>query len=300
MYCVFGIGKHFLELLQLDFDKWFYLFLSTALTRLRSGTNSKVLSMGQKVAKITLKMTIKMVYLSVTHTCIRCFIGHYSGDLRQSTSSCPTDCHFSPVQDLWVFLATFHILLNTIPPRLLRRCRYIITSTISPMLLNVWSIQIGFTFLVLPFWCWLTWVVPDKIQEGRKTTVVCACLRACVHACVSACVCVLLDVMLLITASDSMIWVTFRDNYSYKVLLHRGTVWDKLTWCLECQCPVVRWIDPIKWVWVNLLSLASPRGRANRGSCPSTVSKVDPGISQKSLVSFQVQAGFFIHYEIIL
>jgi len=25
--------------------------------------------------------------------------------------------------------------------------------------------------LVLPFWCWLTWVVPDKIQEGHKTVV---------------------------------------------------------------------------------------------------------------------------------
>jgi len=23
--------------------------------------------------------------------------------------------------------------------------------------------------LVLPFWCWHTWVVPDNIQEGRKT-----------------------------------------------------------------------------------------------------------------------------------
>jgi len=29
--------------------------------------------------------------------------------------------------------------------------------------------QIGFTFLVLPFWCQLTRVVPDKIQEGCKT-----------------------------------------------------------------------------------------------------------------------------------
>jgi len=28
--------------------------------------------------------------------------------------------------------------------------------------------------LVLPFWCQLTRVVPDKIQEGRKT-VVCVC-----------------------------------------------------------------------------------------------------------------------------
>jgi len=28
-----------------------------------------------------------------------------------------------------------------------------------------------FTFLVLPFWCWLTWVVPDKMQEGCKKVV---------------------------------------------------------------------------------------------------------------------------------
>jgi len=38
-------------------------------------------------------------------------------------------------------------------------------------------IQIGFTFLVLPFWCWLTQVVPDKIQEGRKM-VVCVCVHS--------------------------------------------------------------------------------------------------------------------------
>jgi len=30
--------------------------------------------------------------------------------------------------------------------------------------------------LVLPFWCRLTRVVPDKIQDGRKT-VVCVCVR---------------------------------------------------------------------------------------------------------------------------
>jgi len=29
--------------------------------------------------------------------------------------------------------------------------------------------------LVLPFWCWLTRVVPDRIQQGRKT-VVCVCV----------------------------------------------------------------------------------------------------------------------------
>jgi len=47
-------------------------------------------------------------------------------------------------------------------------------------------------FLVLPSWCWLTWVVPDKIQEGHEMVVcVCVCVRAyvraCVHACVHAC-----------------------------------------------------------------------------------------------------------------
>jgi len=36
---------------------------------------------------------------------------------------------------------------------------------------------IGFTFLVLPFWCRLTRVVPDKIEEGRKMVVyVCVCV----------------------------------------------------------------------------------------------------------------------------
>jgi len=33
------------------------------------------------------------------------------------------------------------------------------------------ALQIGFTFLILPFWCRLTRVVPDKNQEGRQTVV---------------------------------------------------------------------------------------------------------------------------------
>jgi len=36
-----------------------------------------------------------------------------------------------------------------------------------------------FSFLVLPLWCQLTWVVPDKIQDGHKT-VVCVCMCVCV------------------------------------------------------------------------------------------------------------------------
>jgi len=39
---------------------------------------------------------------------------------------------------------------------------------------NHCKIQIGSTFLVLPFWYQLTQVVPDRIQESRKTVV-----RAC-------------------------------------------------------------------------------------------------------------------------
>jgi len=39
--------------------------------------------------------------------------------------------------------------------------------------------------LVLPFWYWLTWIVPDK---GPLSGCVCVC--ACVRACVRACVCV--------------------------------------------------------------------------------------------------------------
>ena len=41
--------------------------------------------------------------------------------------------------------------------------------------------------LVLPFWCWLPWVVLNKIQEGRSVCV-CVCVHACVHVFVSACV----------------------------------------------------------------------------------------------------------------
>jgi len=36
-------------------------------------------------------------------------------------------------------------------------------------------IHIGFTFLVLPHWCWLIQVVSDKIQEGCKM-VLCVCV----------------------------------------------------------------------------------------------------------------------------
>jgi len=40
------------------------------------------------------------------------------------------------------------------------------------------------TSLVLPFWCQLTQVVPDKIQEGRQMVVyVCACVCVCVCVC---------------------------------------------------------------------------------------------------------------------
>jgi len=47
-------------------------------------------------------------------------------------------------------------------------------------------LQIGFIFLVLPFWCQLIWVVLDKIQVGCKMVV---CVRVCVHVWVRACVC---------------------------------------------------------------------------------------------------------------
>jgi len=40
---------------------------------------------------------------------------------------------------------------------------------------KVKPIHIGFTFLVLPFWCRLTRVVQDRIQESRKM-VVCVCV----------------------------------------------------------------------------------------------------------------------------
>jgi len=40
--------------------------------------------------------------------------------------------------------------------------------------------------LVLSFWCWLTWVVPDKIQDGCKmVALVCVCVLGCARACVT-------------------------------------------------------------------------------------------------------------------
>ena len=37
--------------------------------------------------------------------------------------------------------------------------------------------------LVLPFWCELTTVVPDKIQRAVKWLCVCVCMHACMCAC---------------------------------------------------------------------------------------------------------------------
>jgi len=68
--------------------------------------------------------------------------------------------------------------------------------------------------LVLPFWCLLTWVVPDRIQEGRKMVCVCVCVRACMHACV----CVLSHFMLLVGLSAAA--VSF-----YCLLLLLQAVW---------------------------------------------------------------------------
>jgi len=63
--------------------------------------------------------------------------------------------------------------------------------------------------LVLPSWCWLTWVVLDKIQEGRKMVV-------CVYICfISICI-----VTIWFWAGLSM-WVQ--------------TVWTRLHWC-HCFC----------------------------------------------------------------
>jgi len=45
-------------------------------------------------------------------------------------------------------------------------------------------VQLSCTFTVLPFWCRLTRVVPDKIQEGCKWWCVCACAR--VRVCYSS------------------------------------------------------------------------------------------------------------------
>jgi len=52
------------------------------------------------------------------------------------------------------------------------RCRFASAQLMPPPLTISCSRKSG---LVLPFWCWLTRVVPDKIQEGRKT-VVCLCV----------------------------------------------------------------------------------------------------------------------------
>jgi len=37
----------------------------------------------------------------------------------------------------------------------------------------------GKSRLVLPFWCRLTWVVLDRIQEGLKMVCVCVCVCVC-------------------------------------------------------------------------------------------------------------------------
>jgi len=42
--------------------------------------------------------------------------------------------------------------------------------------------------IVITFWYWLTWVVPDK---GLLNVCVCVCVRACVCACLCVSVCVI-------------------------------------------------------------------------------------------------------------
>jgi len=52
--------------------------------------------------------------------------------------------------------------------------------------LSLASVKSG---LVLPFWYWLTWVVPEKGPlNGCVCVCVCVCVCACVRACVRACV----------------------------------------------------------------------------------------------------------------
>ena len=70
------------------------------------------------------------------------------------------------------------------------RCRFAygpVDATVTHYLLLQY-IQIGFTFLVLPFWYRLTRVVPDIIHKSRKVYVhecVYACMRACMRFCIS-------------------------------------------------------------------------------------------------------------------
>jgi len=69
------------------------------------------------------------------------------------------------VEPTWAFRLVFGLSLWSQP-------RTDPKSEVIHSLVLQWT-QIGFTFLVLPFWCWLTWVVPDRIQEGSKTVCVC-------------------------------------------------------------------------------------------------------------------------------
>ena len=39
--------------------------------------------------------------------------------------------------------------------------------------------------LVLPFWYWLTWVVPEKGPLNSVRVCVYVCVRACVRACIA-------------------------------------------------------------------------------------------------------------------
>jgi len=78
-------------------------------------------------------------------------------------------CAFSAVM-LLVGRQEGHMACNKLSYVSGSRCRFCIW----PRWCHCHSIQIGFTFLVSPFWCRITLVVLDKIQDGRKT-VVCVC-----------------------------------------------------------------------------------------------------------------------------
>ena len=62
-----------------------------------------------------------------------------------------------------------------------------------------------FIFLVLPFWCRLTRVVPERIQEGSKT-VVCMCMCMCV--------CLLCGILMIFSA---VCYVALLFNHTLKI-----------------------------------------------------------------------------------
>ena len=120
---------------------------------------------------------------------------------------------------------------------------------IMPIFVRLWPVRVRVSFttgavelailatagLLVPFWCRLTWVVPDKTQEGRKTVLcVCVHVRVCVPLCMCVCAQEYVTIYICFTKSFRLqCFLQFDKNYI--------TCTNSHIMCLQC-------FDAVGWV----------------------------------------------------